>query len=241
MVDTSGGDKGGEGGKGTGDDGKGGAEDKGGVSSEQFDKLAEGITALASGMQSLQESHAKTNERMDALAKPPKPDDDDGDLDPGNKDLEEMSRADFANTIMDKVVKAVSKQIEQVTESVSAVRKDTGNIALEHEIEKLETANKDFWDWQDEIKVLANENPNTNLKRLYNMAKHENPDKLAELDKKYKANEDKGAGDDPKKKPFGGLTPTSSTTEHTEKMDKKTAADKAYEDTMGNMSFGGGD
>ncbi len=231
-------------GDGTGGDGgeenkgdEGGKGGKDGVTSEQFDKLTAGVTALAEGMTALQESTKQTNARMDELAKPPptsNKDDKPGPLDDGGASLEEMSRPDFANAIIDKVVKAVDERIGKVSEAVEGVRKDTGNQAIERDIEKLEAVHKDFWEWQSEIKVLAAENPGTSIARLYTLAKNENPEKLAELDKKYK--DDKG-GDKSNDKSFGGLTPTSSTTEDSSKMDKKSAADKAFDDTMGHFNM----
>ncbi len=233
-------------GKTAGTDGgnKGGTEDgeKGGASNEQFEQLADGMKALAAGMQTLQESNAKINERMDAVAKSPVDDDDDaGGLNSDDADLEGMSRTDFANSIIDRVAKAVNKQIKEVSNSVEDVRKDSNTKSLEMEVEKLEGKHKDFWDWQPEIRALAKENSGTSVARLYNMAKQENPEKLAELDKKYKKNDGKGGDSSGKKENFGGLMPTSSTMESNDKMDKKSAAEKAFDETMGNVAVGSGD
>lgn len=242
------GDKGGEGGGGAGNTGatgdKGGEGDKGdkgALSDKQFEKIAESMSALASGMQSIQESQTKADARIDAISKAK--DKDDKDTQDKNSalsdtDLENLSRTEFANSIIDRVIKEVSKQFEQVNDSVKEIRKDAGNASIETEIEKLEGQHKDFWDWKGEIKALATENPNTNIGRLYHMARQENSKKAEELDKKYKST-DKG-GDGPKEKSFGGLMPTSSVIEPSEKMDKKDAADKAFDDTMSNINFGGG-
>lgn len=225
----------------------GGAGGKGDATTPnpEFEKLVEGMGALAKGMEGLQASQAATAERLaelDAAGKQKQNldegDGDDGDDFLGNssEDIERLSRTEFANKIIDRVVKAVDKQMKTVAEQVDGVRKDAGNTALELEIEKMEDKHKDFWEWQPEIKALAKENPGTSIKRLYTMARGENPEKLADLDKKYKSDENDGKGGDaPKKGKFGGLTPTSSVTEPTDKMDKKSAADKAFDDTMGDI------
>lgn len=246
FKEGDGGD-GGDGGTGGGGAGKG--DDKN--PNPEFEKLVEGMSTLAKGMETLQASNAATNERlaeMDAAGKRKQELDDDDDGDAGNdflgassEDIERLSRTEFANKIIERVAKAVDKQMKQVSEEVDGVRKDAGSTALEAEIEKLEGKHKDFWDWQPEIKALAKENPGTSIKRLYTMAKGENPNKLAELDKKYKSDEDDKGGDKSKGKGkgFGGLTPTSSETEPTNKMDKKSAADKAFEETMGDIPLPG--
>lgn len=228
-------------GKGSGDktgDGKG--DNKGGDASPEFDKLVKGMEALATGMTALQEAQSQTSERLALLdekkAAGEKTGEENEDADLDTTALEGLSRTDFANNIIERVVKAVNKQIKQVEGSVEDVRRDAGQMAVETEIAKLEGLYKDFWDWNKELKELAKENPNTTLERLYNMARHENVDKAKELDKKY--SDDKG-GDKPKAKDFGGLTPTSSTTEDTSKMDKKSAAESAFEDTMGHLNIKG--
>lgn len=214
----------------------------------EFEKLVEGMEALGKGMEALQKGQADNATRLAELdaTGADKQNADDADADKGgddflggsSEDIERLSRTEFANKIIDRVVKAVDKQMKQVTEEVEGVRKDAGNTALENQIEKLEAKHKDFWDWQPEIKILAQENPGTSLQRLYAMAKHENPNKLAEMEKKYKKDDETGkGGDSSKSKNFGGLTPTSSAIEHTEKMDKTSAADKAFEETMGHFNM----
>ncbi len=204
-----------------------------GVSQENFDKLVatvggltKGITAIQTGMVGMQQRAAdgdaaqkKADEEAAAAAE---------DADVG--DLEQMSRADFANYIGDNIVKTLQKEmLDPLNKKIEGIETTSVDKDIKMEVKELSGEHKDFWDWKSEMGEIAKATPGITLKRAYKLARSENPDKAKELDDKHK---DTSGDKDEKAKGFGGLTPTSSATSKSTKMDQATAVESAWDETM---------
>src|SRR5690606_20441390 len=135
--------------------------------------------------------------------------------------------------------------VKPLSEQVRTVASHTQASTVAAEVKEVAAENKDFWEWQQEMLALAKQHPTLNPRRLYYLARSENPEKAQAMDKKYKSgsSEDGEAGKEgdgqnkSKKIPisFGGLTPSGATggrKSMQEKMAKSSAADKAWEETV---------
>ena len=136
----------------------------------------------------------------------------DDDDEPTAEELETLSRADFGKHIVSAVLKAVNKQVvEPINQQIQSITQHTTRNEIQSSVKELATQNKDFWDWQPEMLALANENKGMAPKRLYQLARADNPAKAKELDTKYAEKKPTGEGGGRVRfKGFGGLTPSQS-------------------------------
>lgn len=132
-------------------------------------------------------------------------DDDPGD-DEDDVDLEKMSRAELMKYMSSAIIKDVNKALKPVAQRLDEITSTTERSAVAAQVDKARAKYEDFDEWKAEINQLHKENPGLNVDRLYTLARAENPDKVAELTAKAKEQSEKSGGD---KKPFLGLTPTS--------------------------------
>ena len=157
------------------------------------------------------------------------PDDDDDDADPiSAEQLELMSRAEFGSHLMKQLIKAVNNTVvgpinQRITElSTATTRQD-----IQGAVKELASANKDFYDWKDEMIALATEHKGLPPARLYALARAENAAKAQKLDAKYNPKKPEG------KIRFGGFTPNASGTgSKGQKMGAKQASDVAWAETV---------
>ena len=198
-----------------------------GVDPAQFEALVKTVGTLAQGMGSVQAGLTALSD-MESRRQTPADDDDEEEEDLG--DLETMSRADLVSTILKTVEKGIDKKLSAVSEKIEGLGNDLESRDIKSEVNTLASDNKDFWDWKEEIRSIAAETPGISVARAYKLARTENPEKAKKLDEKYEPKEE-----DKKKTGFGGLTPTSSRTGETTKMDKTSAAEAAWLDTMGEL------
>lgn len=131
------------------------------------------------------------------------------------------------------LLKHISKRVGKIIEPAIKKADDAESVAhlndLKQQVEKLAGEKKDFWDWKEEMGALVKEHPDLSPRRLYSLARAENPKKAAEMDKKYA---DDGDGEKPK---FGGLMPTSGKNKNVKKMNASEAAEAAWQATMGSF------
>lgn len=137
---------------------------------------------------------------------------DDDDDEPTAEELETLSRADFGKHIVSAVLKAVNKQVvEPINQQIQSITQHTTRNEIQGSVKELAAQNKDFWEWQPEMLALANENRGMAPKRLYQLARADNPTKAKELDTKYGEKKPTGEGSGRVRfKGFGGLTPSQS-------------------------------
>lgn len=160
---------------------------------------------------------------------------------PSPQDLETMDRAQYAQFIVNKVVKEIGKVIEPVEARAQNAELTATAEALTRQVNATAEKYEDFWQWKDEIKALAKESPGLSPERLYKLARAENPDKAKDVDEKLaKEREKKGQtgdrqtqsrGTDGKfKVRFGGFTPNGSGGETgNRKMSPSEAASAAWD------------
>lgn len=201
----------------------------------EMQKLFKGMVTIIQ-----QQGAALTAIRTD-LAKGPakgktKDDDDDDDDDDKNVDVDKLSNKEFMALLMKNVGGLLDEKVGGVTKKVDGVMQGVRNKDLTEQFEKLSGKHKDFKEWGDEMNALAKENPTLSLKRLYTLAREENPDKTKTLDEKYadKKDDTKDEG----LSLFGGFRPTTKTSGADGKDGKKDkvtidqALDKAWEEAV---------
>lgn len=212
---------------------KDGSEGKEGKDGEK-----EVLGQLASALETLATDMSEMKKTVGELKEKPAPSDDDDDDDdegtlPEGPDLESMSRQDFLKVVVKSVSKELGKELKKVQTSANSTREELERDRIKDQVSKVASANPDFWEWADEIRTIANETPGISVKRAYALAKEENPEKAKKLAEKFKDKGDKnGSGEsDGKGKPrrIGGLLPTSGAEAPTQKMDRRTAAQKAWD------------
>ena len=215
-------------GDGDGDDQPPGGGNSPGVDPEQFNQLVGTVGTLAQSMQTMQETLAQLSER----AQQPADDGDqhqsvDGDL--LGDDLETLSRADFAKFIIDNLNKQFTTRLEDIQKKLDETRSNVEAVDTKTTIKEFAATHKDFWDWQDELKAIVQETPGISIERAYKLVRAENPQKAAELDKKYS-----GDGGE-QRKAFGGLTPTSGQTAKSTSKSPQEAAEAAWQQAMSGL------
>lgn len=202
-------------GKKAGDGGNGGEHTK--KVEELFEKHNEGMAAVLNAMKQLNTNMetmgtglAALNEKVESVGQKSKgstDDDDDGDV-----SLEHMSNTELVQHMLKQTTKQFGEMLQPVKEMLENTSNTSNKTAAAVEVREVAAEHKDFWKWQEEMKAIAQEHPNLSIKRIYNLARSENPEKAAKVDEELKAEENKGKeGDqgDKGKGGFGGFTPTS--------------------------------
>jgi len=160
---------------------------------------------------------------------------------PPPQNLEVMDREKFAEYILKQAKKLFQDEIGNVNQEVQSAKKETNQERMERIANEMRGNYKDFDEWQQEMYQLYQEMNVTDLRRLYKLARAENPDKAAKIDKKQ-AQEEKKAKEEEKGKeseepehPFGGYTPSSKKVDEAKKetLSPKQAGEKAWELVMG--------
>ena len=198
------------------------------------------VQKLGEQNQALQQNFVGLTDKLDGLATGKKDDQEDDDDDVpgiGDADLENLDRKGFLEVILTSVNKSVNKAVGSLEEQINGVSTNINTDKLKVQLQEMANSHKDFKDWGPEIKALAQENPTLSPKRLYALARNENPEKAKELDEKY-AEEDAGKDDKPveRKGGFGGLTPTSgSVDDKPTNMKQAEAAEAAFEEVFAEL------
>lgn len=201
------------------------------------------IAGISELTQSINALLAVAKQRPAPAAEPAKPavePEDEEEVDA--KDLEVMPRAEFAEYLVNKILKAVNKQVvEPINTRLTSITADTGRNQITQEVARLGGVKNDegkyvggkyadFWEFSGEMQELAKENPGTSIERLYRLAKAENPKKAADV--AAKSNPPKLNGGKVKLS-FGGLTPAQSGTgSRGGKMKGGEASELAWADTV---------
>ncbi len=149
----------------------------------------------------------------------------------GIEDVDSMTPAQAAQHVLEKLTgqfeNRMSELMGKTEERVQRIADDFYTKDSKEQIDRLASANKDFFEWTNEIRATMKSHPSLSPSQAFNLAKSENPKKVSEMAKKYPAElkETKTRG--------FGLTPTSSRTTGTGKMSANEAAEKAFDEIFG--------
>lgn len=227
---------------------EGATGEEGGEKKEEKDdgkvmnQLAEALQTLATDLSGVKQT---ITELKEAKPLPKNDDDEEEEEEVDDADLESMSRKDFLKVVVKAVESKLGKEIQSVKTSAQKTSEEVERDRIRTQVAEVAEKNPDFWDWAEEVKSIANETPGISVKRAYALAKQENPEKAKQLAEKYKAKDgDKhGSGDADKSgsKPrkLGGLLPTSGSEAPSQKMDKRTAAEKAWDSVVPSGALAG--
>lgn len=196
-----------------------------------FRQMMTVITTLGT---SLQEIKSTQNSLLQTLATRKEEPARKEEVSPSDEDINSMTQADLLKHITKVVGETVAKTSDSIRREVGTFSEKMTERVTREEVEKFAQTHPDLFDMTNQIKKVIDETPGISISRAYNLARSENPELTKELDEKYyKQSEDK---DNPKPKPFGGLTPTSGTTLGEDgkpvKMTPEDAASKAWEETL---------
>jgi len=210
------------------------AEDKGkpteGEGGEKKNETSEAIRTMMEGLQGVVTLVTELKDQVEEMKSKPAPTKEtEPEEDPRARDLEKLSRSEFAQFLLDQVSGVVKESLNPIADKLGSVENRTHQDNIRGQVKDLttgENARKDFFDWQQEMSILSKDNPTLNVKQLYNLARTENPSKASDLDKKYKEPEPE------KKSEFGGLTPSSTVVVEKTDMQANEAAETAFDKIM---------
>lgn len=150
-------------------------------------------------------------------------------------DIERVGRKDLVKYLESRFGKALAKALKPIEKKIEGVNSNTERDKLIRAFQETKTKYKDFDQWKDEIKGVAESNPLLTPEQMYLLARAQNPDKAKEIDGKVAKEQEKAEKD--KKAPFGGLLPTSGkgAEENNSKMNSKDAATKAWDQAMSSV------
>lgn len=218
-------------------------DDKGKLSTEEhLNRLGQALTLLAGNFDTLLESQKTLAKRFeDGIAVKPIKDDSPKEPQSLAERLKDVDTSTLDNKQLMEILSGhvgevldakMRHYMGQVDEKVSGLADALNTSTARAEIEKVSTAkgNEDFFEWSREIRDLMKTHPTISVAQAYRLAKTENPDKVAELTKKYA----KAPADAGKSRSFS-LTPTSSRGGDSGKMTPQAAAEKAFDDVMGEL------
>jgi DNA-binding SARP family transcriptional activator len=185
------------------------------------------LVAVQQELSALKESGGTPAVNLDVPENPP----------PAAVNLEELSREQFGDYLLDKVNR------ESLTPVREAMKKDWASRTrsdLEVQVHTAAADHPDFNKWHEEIKTLTATHPTMNVEEAYQLAVATNADKASGIQTELKKAEDTAAAEKAKEpaevvRPvFGGLLPTSGITADKEdgEMDSKDAADAAWDATQ---------
>lgn len=192
------------------------------------DKLPENIQAgFSAALSDLAKQQAAAAEAAKAAAS------DDDDDDDGEVDLERMDRSQFAKWMTGQMIKEVNKVLKPVSQQLETTSKEAEQDKLRAEVQKMRDKYPDFDEFKPEMQVILKDNPGIKIESLYKLAKVNNPEKVAELEK---ADQEKNPNKGEEKAKFLGLLPTSTNSadddEDAGNMDPDSAATAAWEEAF---------
>jgi len=180
---------------------------------------------------------AKTNESLTALVdsiksgelggKKKEPE---GDPDPDA--INELDNAALVPLVLSEVGKLLDSKLKVIDTKINVTDQGITDDKVEKEFKALVLTNPDLFEWSGEITELNKTTPGLSIKQLYTLARESNPDKVAEMDEKFKETKEGEKGEaDPG---LIGFMPTSGVTtdDSDEKLTKEEAADKAWDATL---------
>lgn len=152
--------------------------------------------------------------------------------------INEMSRADFANMIFNRITEhlteAVGASFQRMSTAYDERFKGLDALLAERQVGEAEKE-PFFADFKEDVAAKMQERPGLSPLEALRLVKAEKPEKLTELSTKADAAAKEKAASE--KRPFGGFFPTNgvSTAKDTSKMTPAEAADAAWQATMADI------
>lgn len=176
-----------------------------------LNQTIQGVSAMQQSLATLTESIATGFSNVQAPVSPPAKEEE-----PEPIDLETLNNTklvEFMLKNISKVIKTeIAQQVDPLRDSINGVKTSAETADLRTQLNELKSTNPDIVHWGKEIQALAKDNPTLSLKRLYNLAKIENPEKVQAIEEQMKeTNPPKSKDDDQddgqQKRRFGGMPP----------------------------------
>ncbi len=198
----------------------------------ELGKAIKGLGALVTQQGA---ASVKTNESLNVLVESIKSGDlggkrEDPKGDPDPDAMDDLTNSQLIPLVLSEVGKLIDGKLKTLDTKIGVTDQGIADDKIEKEFKALVLTNPDLFEWSGEIAALNKTTPGLSIKQLYTLARDGNPDKVAEMDEKFKEKE----GDDKKGEPgLLGFMPTSGVTvDEDEKLTKEEAADKAWDDTL---------
>ena len=154
----------------------------------------------------------------------------------GTIDMETMSNKELGDHILKQVGKVVGELVKPLNEKISGVQSTTEEDRIRAEAIIVSKEEPMFMHMGKEMGDIAKRHPDLSVRDIFNLAKINNPEKVEELEKELKGDEDKKKEEEGEPSiAFGGLLPTSgvkSSDKGVGKMNPMDAANKAFDDVM---------
>lgn len=150
--------------------------------------------------------------------------------------LETLPRRAFAQKLLESLEGTLDKKLGPITEAITKQATDLLTSNYVREAEAFAAKTKDFGEWAEEMQVIARDNPDLAISRIYAIAKSENPVKAVEIAKKY-ATPETTTETVKKKAPLALSTQSQSGEVKNQKMNAEDAARAAWDETV--AKFGG--
>lgn len=175
------------------------------LTAKEATELRDALVGLNTGLKELQKAAAERQAAEASAAGNTNSSDEGGDSDEPDVDdekLEEMPRRQFMDFMLRQVAKHMDTNLKEVKTAIQQVGTQTQRTALEAEANAFAAKHEDFADFEQEMIAIARQNPGLSVARIYALAKVENPDKVKQVEEKYKKGKEKEKG-----KEEGGNTP----------------------------------
>ena len=154
----------------------------------------------------------------------------------GTIDMETMSNKELGDYILKQVGKVVGELVKPLNEKISGVQSTTEEDRIRAEAVIVSKEEPMFMHMGKEMGDIAKRHPDLSVRDIFNLAKINNPEKVEELEKELKGDEDKKKEEEGEPSiAFGGLLPTSgvkSSEKSVVKMKQRVGANKAVDDEV---------
>ena len=156
-----------------------------------------------------------------------------GDGDPPDPDaINDLDNSQLVPLVLSEVGKLLDSKLKTLDTKIGATDQGIADDKIEKEFKALVLTNPDLFEWSGEIAELNKTTPGLSIKQLYTLARDGNPDKVAEMNEKFKKEGEEGDKDKDEPGLLGFMPTSGVTTEDDEKLTKEEAADKAWDDTL---------
>lgn len=151
---------------------------------EQMGELTKSLSTLAQNQQQLQQGIGSITSSLSEGLLQGKPAPEKTSFE--KKDLDDLSRGELAQMITQNVLDAIEgNYFKPMKEEIEGVRQETRKTAVDKALESARAKYDDFGAWEEEMIAIAKSTPGVSVERAYALARFENPDKAAEVDKKF--------------------------------------------------------
>ncbi len=225
------------------------------LTKEDIEKLNTGVSSLSTAIDKMVKMAEARDARAAAPASEQAPPAEEEEYEAPTEideaQLESMSRKDLIKFVEERIGGSLNKSvIKPLLAKLDAIQNNTQTRDLKGEIAAFADKTPDFWEWKDEMAQIARDEGILSPRRLYQLARNDNPEKvkkIADAAKKTKDEADavaaKAAGKKQpvagvaKKPAFGGLSHQNSGETRQANMPMRQAAEAAWEEAV--ATFGG--